>query len=66
MIGTVTDALPPICRYKDVAARLGIHRTTLHEWVRSGYFPKPAPLGPHFVAWPRQQVEDWLAERGLA
>ena len=60
------DAPTTIMRAAQVAQRLGIHRVTLHKWVKAGNFPAPARLGPNTVAWRTDTVEAWIEEKFAA
>lgn len=59
----MADAPTTIMRAAQVAERIGIHRVTLHKWVKDGNFPAPARLGPNTVAWRTSTVEAWIEER---
>ena len=48
-----------IMRPKQVAELIGIHRVTLHRWVRAGTFPAPRRYGPNTVGWPAHVVDAW-------
>jgi prophage regulatory protein len=53
-------------RYPEVAALLNISRESLYRWQRVGLFPKPTKYGPRCVGWPREVVEQWLADKRAA
>ena len=51
---------PMIMRPAEVCSALGISRTTLWRWCRSGRFPEPVQLGTRFTCWRASDVEAWL------
>ena len=55
-----------IVRPRAVCQILGVSRSTLERWRRSGHFPVPVKLGPVAVGWRRGDVEAWLADRPIA
>ena len=52
-----------IMRPKEVCRVIGVSRSTLERWRRSGVFPAPQKLGPQVVGWRTTAVEEWLSER---
>jgi prophage regulatory protein len=50
-------------RRKQVEARTGLSRSTIYQYVKDGYFPKPVPLGPRAVGWLESDVSEWIAAR---
>ena len=50
-------------RLREVMARTGLSRSTIHVWVAEGRFPKPVPLGVRSVGWIESELEDWLRDR---
>lgn len=48
----------------DIAARLGVHRTTVWRWARSGILPAPCRLGPATVRWRAEDIERFERTRG--
>ena len=48
---------------KELAEVLGIHRTTVFRWVRSGVLPKPIYLTQDRPVFCRAEIDAWLAER---
>jgi prophage regulatory protein len=53
-----------VLRPKELAASLGIARSTLHSWVKSSEdFPKPVRLGPRALGWRVHDVIAWLERR---
>lgn len=55
--------IPALARGKQVCAALGVSRSTLHEWIRAGKFPKPIKLGGR-NAWPWAILREWLDAQG--
>jgi predicted DNA-binding transcriptional regulator AlpA len=49
-------------RLSNVIRILGIKKTTLWNWVKTGYFPKPVKLGPRTTAWRVGDVRDFIAK----
>ena len=47
----------------EVLRVLTISRTSLHRWIKSGFFPEPLQLGPRRIAWSAAAVDDWVEER---
>jgi len=52
----------------EVAEALGVARTTIYKWVRTGHFPKPLVLGPEndknsTTRWLRTEIDDWIRAR---
>ena len=52
-----------IMRPKEVCRVIGVSRSTLERWRRSGLFPAPQKLGPQVVGWPQATVDEWLVDR---
>ena len=50
-------------RVNEIAAHLGVHRITVHQWVRQGYLPPATYIGPRLIAWPVAEIENWLLTR---
>ena len=47
---------------KDVTARLGCSRQTLHRLIKAGEFPKPFKVGAG-VRWTADAVDQWIGLR---
>ena len=56
---------PPIrfVRLREVMARTGLSRSTIHVWVAEGRFPKPVALGARSVGWIESELEEWSRDR---
>lgn len=50
----------------DLAARFGVHRTTVWGWVRRNGFPAPVRLSPQLTRWRLADVEAWEAAQAAA
>lgn len=49
---------------KQVGARYGVHRMTVHKWTRENdEFPKPVKLSPACTRWKLADLEAFEAER---
>lgn len=48
-------------RYPDLKER-GIvnNRMTLHNWIKTGNFPRGVFLGPNTLAWTEAEVQQWI------
>lgn len=44
---------------KQCADRYGVHKATIHRWVKEGNFPKPIKLGPNCTRWKLSDLEAW-------
>lgn len=58
----------PIVRPAELASALGVSTVTLWNWRRNGTLPEPMTLGPRFIGWPKNVLNDWLEaqQRGLS
>ena len=52
-----------LIRLREVQHRVGLGRSTIYRWMAEGKFPKPVQLGGYAVAWPENEVENWIADR---
>jgi predicted DNA-binding transcriptional regulator AlpA len=51
-------------RFNDLRERRIVNnRMTLSRWIKDQGFPPAVQLGPNSVAWPEDEIENWLAER---
>jgi len=63
---TMADASQPlhcILRRKQVEARTGLSRSTIHARIKAGTFPAPVSLGPRAVGWVENDVQLSLSDR---
>ena len=49
-----------LVRCRDVAARLGVSRSTLRRLIADGRFPGPVPLGERATRWVENEVSAWV------
>lgn len=61
--GKRTDEPVRFIRAFEIAARLGVARPTIYDWVAAGLFPPPIHLGPRVVAWIGSEFEAWIHNR---
>ena len=52
-----------IVRPADLAEVLGVSIVTLWNWRRSGVLPEPLSLGPRFIGWPCEVLNEWIDEQ---
>jgi len=46
-----------------VLQRTGVKsRTTIYNWVDSGFFPKPIKIRPRVVVWDNREIDNWMKE----
>lgn len=50
-------------RYKSVLEQTGLKRSSLYKLMSQGDFPKPVRITAKAVAWPSNEVEDWISSR---
>jgi prophage regulatory protein len=53
----------PFVRQHQLAEALGVSTVTLWNWRKQGYLPEPTQLGPRFVGWRRDVINQWLDQR---
>ncbi len=58
-----TDKAIRFIRASEIAARLGVARSTIYGWVEAGRFPPPIHLGPRVVGWIRSEFDAWVHNR---
>jgi prophage regulatory protein len=49
-----------ILRLPDVKARTGLSRTTIHNRVVDGSFPKPIKIGLRAIGWLESDINKWI------
>jgi prophage regulatory protein len=52
---------PALLRRRDVEAKTGLSRTTMHRLMVSGAFPRPVVIAKRAVAWHSRDVDAWIA-----
>lgn len=50
-------------RLPAVMARTGIAKSTLYLMISQGRFPEPVKLSARSVAWPSDQIDQWINNR---
>ncbi|EHP6081073.1 helix-turn-helix transcriptional regulator [Providencia huaxiensis] len=61
-----------ILRMRAVAAKLGIARSTIYDWLNAKSprhdpaFPKPYSLGKQSVGWLESELDEWILQRRAA
>lgn len=46
-----------LLRLPDVMTIVGLGKTTIYNRIKKGTFPRPIPLTPRTVGWPKSQIE---------
>jgi len=49
-----------LIRSREVQARTGLPKSSLHNMARAGSFPAPLKLGARAVAWRESDVSEWI------
>ena len=52
-----------LLRLPDVLARTGLSRSRLYAALADRSFPQPVKISPRAVAWPTEEVDDWISQR---
>ena len=50
-------------RVPEVLVRVGVSRSTLYEWMRTGDFPASIPLGERAVGWLESDITAWIERK---
>lgn len=53
----------PIIRPTQLAITLGVSTVTLWNWRRQGILPEPIQLGPRFIGWTAETLNEWISSR---
>ena len=48
---------------REVAERVGLHRSTIWKKVRAGEFPPAYELSENKIGWPESEITTWLVNR---
>jgi prophage regulatory protein len=49
-----------LIRPNELARVLGVSTVTLWKWRRDKILPEPIKIGPRFIAWEAEVIQDWL------
>ena len=60
---TLTSVTREFWDAPEIAHKLGVHRATIHRWVKRGAFPAPIYLTPMKPVWADATYQAWLDER---
>ena len=52
-----------LLRLPAVIARTGYSRSSLYALIQKREFPAPVSLGRRAVAWPSDEIDQWIADR---
>lgn len=52
-----------LLRCKSVTARTGLVRSAIYREMADGDFPKPIKITAKAVAWPSNEIDDWILSR---
>ena len=52
-----------LLRLPEVSHLVGLRRSAIYDQIKHGKFPAPVHLGPRAVAWPSDQIADWIDSR---
>lgn len=52
-----------LIRLSEVIATTGLPRSSLYLLIAENEFPKPVKLSKRTVAWPQDEVQNWIMER---
>lgn len=52
-----------LLRLKSLKVKVGLGKTSIHEKIKRGEFPKPIPLGARAVAWLESDIDAWIESR---
>lgn len=52
-----------LLRLPAVMARIGYGRSKVYDMIGKGEFPSPIKMGARTVAWPSDQIDEWIAQR---
>ncbi|MGB9418282.1 MAG: AlpA family transcriptional regulator [Acidobacteriaceae bacterium] len=52
-----------LLRLPEVKQRVGLSRSSLYAKIQRGEFPAPIHLGERAVAWPDNEIAEWISKR---
>ena len=55
--------VPTFLNFNQVSERFGVSIKTLRRMMDAGDFPRPVRVGKSRIAWPEQQLVEWIASR---
>ena len=58
--------LDRLIREDELRELLGVSHATIWRLVRSGHFPRPIRIGQAAVAWPEDEVREWVESKKAA
>lgn len=59
-------ATPDLLTPDEVAARLGVTRSTVTRWRRDGLLPEPIRIGQNYVRYRKADIEHLLAKEAAS
>jgi prophage regulatory protein len=57
---------PYFYRINELHHLLGVGRSTIWSWVKTGQFPKPIKLSASVTAWRAEDVSEWMNKKTAA
>ena len=54
---------PSLLRLREVCRRVGLAKSSIHDAIRAGRFPRPTHQTPHTSAWVSTEIDEWVASR---
>ena len=52
-----------LLRLTEVKHQVGLGRSAIYEQIKRGNFPAPVHIGSRAVAWPSDQIANWIDSR---
>jgi prophage regulatory protein len=52
-----------VLRLPQVIQRCGFSRSAIYKLIARNAFPRPINIGVRAVAWPEDEIEQWLSDR---
>lgn len=65
-MAVMVQELTKFIREDSLRDLLGVSHATIWRWVRAGHFPKPVRIGQAAVAWPQEEVQEWIESKKAA
>lgn len=60
---SLTDTRPELIVADEIAQRIPYSQNQLRRLEAQGNFPKRVRIGANRVAWVREEIDNWIAER---